>query len=118
MMLTMRARIIRDKREGFGIVSSREPQDFIEAKKEMDGRYVGSRPIKFRQSTWRQRSFDIVKKKEPSNALYEGTINKEINQQRLLVLAEKLMAMLYNRKTRPNRHLHSNSGKESYVNVS
>lgn len=63
-----RARVIRDKRtgksKGFGFVSFREPQDFIRAMKEMDGRYVGSRPIKLRKSTWRQRSLDVVKKKE------------------------------------------------------
>ncbi|XP_068155619.1 RNA-binding protein 42 [Drosophila tropicalis] len=63
-----RARVIRDKRtgksKGFGFVSFREPADFIRAMKEMDGRYVGSRPIKLRKSTWRQRSLDVVKKKE------------------------------------------------------
>lgn len=63
-----RARVIRDKRtgksKGFGFVSFREPQDFIRAMKEMDGRYVGSRPIKLRKSTWKQRSLDVVKKKE------------------------------------------------------
>uniref|UniRef100_A0A1A9WJL4 RNA-binding protein 42 n=1 Tax=Glossina brevipalpis TaxID=37001 RepID=A0A1A9WJL4_9MUSC len=68
-----RARVIRDKRtgksKGFGFVSFREPQDFIKAMKEMDGRYVGSRPIKLRKSTWRQRSLDIVKKKEREKQL-------------------------------------------------
>lgn len=63
-----RARVVRDKRtgksKGFGFVSFREPADFIRAMKEMDGRYVGSRPIKLRKSTWRQRSLDVVKKKE------------------------------------------------------
>ena len=28
------------------------------------GRYVGSRPIKLRKSTWKTRSIDIVRKKE------------------------------------------------------
>lgn len=63
-----RAKVIRDKRtgksKGFGFVSFREPADFIRAMKEMDGRYVGSRPIKLRKSTWKQRSLDVVKKKE------------------------------------------------------
>lgn len=63
-----RARVIRDKRtgksKGFGFVSFREPQDFIKAMKEMDGRYVGSRPIKLRKSSWKQRSLDVVRKKE------------------------------------------------------
>ncbi|XP_005190566.1 RNA-binding protein 42 [Musca domestica] len=68
-----RARVIRDKRtgksKGFGFVSFREPQDFIRAMKEMDGRYVGSRPIKLRKSTWKQRSLDVVKKKEKEKQL-------------------------------------------------
>lgn len=63
-----KAKVIRDKRtgksKGFGFLSFREPQDFIRAMKEMDGRYVGSRPIKLRKSTWRQRSIDLVRKKE------------------------------------------------------
>ena len=63
-----KAKVIRDRRtgksKGFGFLSFKEPQDFIRAMKEMDGRYVGSRPIKLRKSTWRQRSMDIVRKKE------------------------------------------------------
>ncbi|XP_063705118.1 RNA-binding protein 42 [Culicoides brevitarsis] len=63
-----RAKVIRDKRtsksKGYGFVSFKDPQDFIKAMKEMDGRYVGSRPIKLRKSTWRNRSIDVVKKKE------------------------------------------------------
>lgn len=32
------------------------------------GRYVGSRPIKLRKSAWRQRSFEVVKRKEKEKA--------------------------------------------------
>ncbi|TMW49482.1 hypothetical protein DOY81_005436 [Sarcophaga bullata] len=74
-----RARVIRDKRtgksKGFGFVSFREPADFIKAMKEMDGRYVGSRPIKLRKSTWRQRSLDVVKKKEREKQLLLQSFN-------------------------------------------
>lgn len=63
-----RAKVIRDKRtsksKGYGFVSFKEPQDFIRAMKEMDGRYVGSRPIKLRKSTWRQRGMEERKKKD------------------------------------------------------
>ncbi|XP_072939337.1 uncharacterized protein [Epargyreus clarus] len=67
-----RAKVIRDKRtnksKGFGFVSFKDPGDFIKAMKEMDGRYVGSRPIKLRKSTWRARSLDVVRKKEKEKA--------------------------------------------------
>lgn len=63
-----RAKVIRDKRtsksKGYGFVSFKDPQDFIRAMKEMDGRYVGSRPIKLRKSTWKNRSIEVVRKKE------------------------------------------------------
>ncbi|XP_072381069.1 uncharacterized protein [Diabrotica undecimpunctata] len=63
-----RAKVIRDKRtnksKGYGFVSFKDPADFTKAMKEMNGRYVGSRPIKLRKSTWRNRCIDIVKKKE------------------------------------------------------
>lgn len=32
------------------------------------GRYVGSRPIKLRKSTWRSRALDAVRKKEKEKA--------------------------------------------------
>lgn len=32
------------------------------------GRYVGSRPIKLRKSTWKNRNLDTVKKKEKEKA--------------------------------------------------
>ncbi|XP_052564250.1 RNA-binding protein 42-like [Culex pipiens pallens] len=63
-----RAKVIRDKRtsksKGYGFVSFKDPQDFIRAMKEMDGRYVGSRPIKLRKSTWKNRSIEQVRKKD------------------------------------------------------
>uniref|UniRef100_U5ETG9 RNA-binding protein 42 n=1 Tax=Corethrella appendiculata TaxID=1370023 RepID=U5ETG9_9DIPT len=63
-----RAKVIRDKRtsksKGYGFISFKDPQDFIKAMKEMDGRYVGSRPIKLRKSTWKTRSIETVRKKD------------------------------------------------------
>lgn len=68
-----RAKVIRDKRtnksKGFGFVSFKDPGDFIKAMKEMDGRYVGSRPIKLRKSTWKNRALDVVRKKEKEKAV-------------------------------------------------
>ncbi|KAJ8984573.1 hypothetical protein NQ317_006035 [Molorchus minor] len=67
-----RAKVIRDKRtnksKGYGFVSFKDPADFTKAMKEMNGRYVGSRPIKLRKSTWRNRCIDVVKKKEKEKA--------------------------------------------------
>lgn len=63
----LKAKVVRDKRsnktKGFGFVSFKDPQDFIRAMKEMNGKYVGSRPIKLRKSTWRERNVESVKKK-------------------------------------------------------
>ncbi|BES94616.1 RNA recognition motif. (a.k.a. RRM, RBD, or RNP domain) [Nesidiocoris tenuis] len=68
----LKARVVRDKRtnktKGFGFVSFKDPQDFIRATKEMNGRYVGSRPIKLRKSSWRNRSMDQVRKKDKEKA--------------------------------------------------
>lgn len=75
-----RAKVIRDKRtgksKGFGFVSFKEPQDFIRAMKEMDGRYVGSRPIKLRKSSWKNRSFEVVKRKEKEKQQLLQMFNK------------------------------------------
>lgn len=84
-----------NKTKGFGFISFKDPQDFIKASKEMNGtliylifcneycihnwsltylipkflgRYVGSRPIKLRKSTWKNRNMDTVKKKEKEKA--------------------------------------------------
>nr|CAD2143730.1 unnamed protein product [Meloidogyne enterolobii] len=62
-----KAKVCRDSRtnksKGFGFVSFKNQEDFIRAMKEMDGKYVGNRPIKLRKSNWKDRNLDIVKKK-------------------------------------------------------
>jgi len=61
------AKVVRDKRsnktKGYGFVSFKDPADFTKAIKEMDGKYVGSRPIKLRKSNWKDRNIDVVKHK-------------------------------------------------------
>lgn len=63
----LKAKVVRDKRsnksKGYGFVSFKDPQDFIKAMREINGKYVGSRPIKLRKSTWRERNVDMVRKK-------------------------------------------------------
>ncbi|MCO5566869.1 hypothetical protein L7F22_020552 [Adiantum nelumboides] len=54
------ARVVRDKRtgktKGYGFVSFSTPSDLALALKEMNGKYVGNRPIKLRKSTWKERT--------------------------------------------------------------
>ena len=49
---------------GFGFVSFRDPADFTKAMREMNGKYVGSRPIKMRKSNWKDRNIDVVRQKQ------------------------------------------------------
>ncbi|PWA88431.1 RNA-binding protein 42 [Artemisia annua] len=58
---TSRARaVVRDKRtgktKGYGFVSFANPTDLAGALKEMNGKYVGNRPIKLRKSNWKERT--------------------------------------------------------------
>ncbi|PVU92056.1 hypothetical protein BB561_004057 [Smittium simulii] len=60
-----KARVVRDSKsgysKGYGFVSFTEPSDFIKAFKEMNGKYVGNRPIKLRKSTWKERNVTVNK---------------------------------------------------------
>jgi len=64
----VQAKVVRDKRsnktKGYGFISFKDPTDFTKAMREMDGKYVGSRPIKLRKSNWKDRNIDIVKQKQ------------------------------------------------------
>ncbi|KAM8927574.1 RNA-binding protein 42 isoform 2-T2 [Pelodytes ibericus] len=64
----LKAKVIRDKRtgktKGYGFVSFKDPNDYVRAMREMNGKYVGSRPIKLRKSMWKDRNIDIVRKKQ------------------------------------------------------
>lgn len=62
------AKVVRDKRsnktKGYGFISFKSPDDFTKAIKDMNGRYVGSRPIKLTKSNWKDRNVDVVKEKQ------------------------------------------------------
>jgi len=65
-----KAKVIRDKRtnktKGYGFVSFKDPADFTKAVKDLNSKYVGSRPIKLKKSNWRDRNIDIVRQKQKS----------------------------------------------------
>ncbi|KAF2348599.1 RNA recognition motif domain [Trinorchestia longiramus] len=69
----VKAKVVRDKftnkSKGYGFLSFREPDDYTRAMKEMNGRYVGSRPIKLRKSQWRDRNLDVIQKKNAEKQL-------------------------------------------------
>ena len=54
-----RARVVRDaksnKVKGYGFVSFNDFVEGARALKEMDGKYVGNRPVKLSKSTWKAR---------------------------------------------------------------
>ncbi|KAI8644889.1 hypothetical protein BD408DRAFT_339676, partial [Parasitella parasitica] len=64
----LRTRVVRDNRtmksKGFGFISFKNPDDFVKAWREMNGKYVGNRPIKLRKSSWKERNIDVRAKKE------------------------------------------------------
>ena len=53
-----KSKIVRDKRtlksKGFGFVSIINQDDYIRAMKEMQGKYVGNRPIRLKKSDWQE----------------------------------------------------------------
>jgi RNA recognition motif-containing protein len=63
----LKARVIRDKRssksKGFGFISFANSDDYIKAMREMNGKYVGNRPIRMSRSTWKDRSIISNKSK-------------------------------------------------------
>ncbi|MBW0498133.1 hypothetical protein O181_037848 [Austropuccinia psidii MF-1] len=63
----VKARVVRDKvttkSKGYGFVSYKDPEDFMKAWKEMNGKYVGSRPIKISKATTKVGAVNIGSKK-------------------------------------------------------
>ncbi|KAL6065373.1 RNA-binding protein 42-like isoform X1 [Balamuthia mandrillaris] len=53
----LKSRVVRDKRttktKGYGFVSFSDPRDYIQALREMNGKYLGNRPMKLRKSRWK-----------------------------------------------------------------
>ena len=55
-----KCKVIRDKKtdksKGFAFVSLLDKDDYVRAMKELDGKYVGNRPIKLKPSKWTGKS--------------------------------------------------------------
>ena len=55
-----KAKVIRNKitgkTKGYGFVSVTDVNDYIKIMREMNGKYVGNRPIRLKRSTWKDRS--------------------------------------------------------------
>jgi hypothetical protein len=51
-----KARVVKDKKtgnsKGFGFVSFKDPDGYLKAMREMQGQYIGNRPVKLRKSNW------------------------------------------------------------------
>ncbi|KAG3102484.1 hypothetical protein PI124_g14416 [Phytophthora idaei] len=62
-----RARVVQDKlthkSRGYGFVSFTDPFDCAKALREMNGKYIGNRPVKLSKSKWQERNIDVAKKK-------------------------------------------------------
>ncbi|KAG8829108.1 hypothetical protein FRC17_007124 [Serendipita sp. 399] len=62
-----KAKVIRDKlsdKAKFGFVAFSDPEDFLKAWKEMDGKYVGNRPIRLKKADSNVRAVDLGKHKQ------------------------------------------------------
>lgn len=55
-----RARVVIDqltqKNKGYGFVAFKNAEDYLAAMREMNGKYVGNRPVKLRKGTWEKRA--------------------------------------------------------------
>jgi hypothetical protein len=78
----LRARVVRDKKsgksKGFGFVSFKNSDCFLKAYREMDGKFVGNRPIKLRKSNWKDRSITVTKAKKIEKQGYVDLLTKEV----------------------------------------
>lgn len=57
----LKARCVRDKRTNYakyGFVSFKNAEDMVLALKEMNGKYVGNRPVKLRRSLYKERDME------------------------------------------------------------
>ena len=62
-----KAHVVMDKglskNKGYGFVSFSDAHDFVRAMKEMNGKYIGSKPISLKKSEWKKRTDEKATKK-------------------------------------------------------
>lgn len=67
--------VVRDKRtsksKGFGFVSFSDSKDYAKALKEMNGKYIGNRPVKLKKSSWQDRLLKPDKSKKKKSVLHK-----------------------------------------------
>lgn len=78
-----KARVIRDKRttksKGFGFVSFRDGDDFFQAAREMNGKYIGSHPVTIKRSTT-DIKVTVPKDDRKGKGKYKGKNNRDNRQ--------------------------------------
>ena len=56
----VKARVVRDKKtlktKGYGFVSIMNQDDYVRAMREMQGKYVGNRPVRLKRSQWQDKA--------------------------------------------------------------
>merc|ERR1712000_158441 len=70
-----KAKVLRDKitlkTKGYGFVSFKDPKDFVQAMREMNGKYIGNKPCKLRKSTWDKKNDSKKIKKAQKQHIYK-----------------------------------------------
>ena len=76
----VKAKVIRKantKTRGYGFVSFSNPNDFVLAMKEVNGKYIGNRPVSLKKSNWEERNVDVKTLKKVQGK--DGHIKKNVN---------------------------------------
>uniref|UniRef100_A0A0E0EP88 RRM domain-containing protein n=1 Tax=Oryza meridionalis TaxID=40149 RepID=A0A0E0EP88_9ORYZ len=93
------ARVVRDKRtgktKGYGFVSFSNPTDLAGAIKEMNGKYVGNRPIKLRKSNWKERTDVDALERQKNHIQKKPKMPKKSILHKKFVQAEASFADVY-----------------------
>jgi RNA recognition motif-containing protein len=76
-----KAKVIRDKRttksKGFGFVSFKDGDDYFQAGREMQGKYIGSHPVLIKRSTTEIKPSAVQDKKKKKNKNKSGKVEQD-----------------------------------------